>query len=114
MYQVDASQLDALAAEIVADTARIESKAPRSVRDRTNALANTARALAPVRTGALRAGISSRTFGTTGEVVSSADYSDYVEDGTSDTAPQPFMGPAASLHERGLVADFEQLAGEFL
>lgn len=59
---------------------------------------NQARALAPVDTGNLRAGIQGSTeIGAThvvGEVSASAEYATYVEHGTSRMAPQPFMRPA--------------------
>lgn len=63
---------------------------------------NTARSMAPVDTGNLRAGIHGSTeVGSTrvvGEVTASAHYAIYVEQGTSRMAPQPFIRPAQEMN----------------
>lgn len=55
-------------------------------------LAAEMRALAPSRTGALRASIHTTKEG----VEVGVDYGAFVEYGTSDTAPQPFAGPSVN------------------
>lgn len=76
---------------------------------------NLARANAPVDTGNLRAGIHGSTdvshIRVVGEVVSSAEYSVYVENGTSRMAPQPFMRPAQEAVTPGWLAAITQLGG---
>jgi HK97 gp10 family phage protein len=57
-----------------------------------------AKIFAPVDTGNLRNGIYSSFSGLTGEVGPVADYGHFVEGGTSVNPPQPYMGPATSIH----------------
>jgi len=64
----------------------------------------TAKQLAPVDTGFLRSGITTSDLrnvsqeSPSAEVVASANYSAYLEFGTSRMAPHPFMRPAADKH----------------
>ena len=60
-------------------------------------IAETARALAPVETGRLRAGIAYNPA--TGQVVSEAAHGVYVELGTRHASAQPHIVPA--VHEAG-------------
>lgn len=55
-------------------------------------VADEMRSFAPVATGALRASIQATDDG----VEVGVDYGAFVEYGTSDTAPQPFAGPAVN------------------
>jgi hypothetical protein len=64
-----------------------------------------------VLTGRLREGIRVQVAGLSAEVVSTVRYADYVEYGTSDTAPQPYMRPAADLIPGPLADDLGD-AGE--
>lgn len=81
---------------------RVGAAAHDAVGDFVTATARDARAFAPVLTGELKSGIRGQHLGLVGEVVSEAPYSDYVEDGTSDTAPQPFMSPALERNTPGV------------
>jgi len=56
---------------------------------------------APVLTGALRNSITTIPTG----VIVGVDYGAYVEYGTSDTAPQPFVGPAVDRLTRPAAED---------
>lgn len=96
---VDTSDLAHLAADQVSAGARIEPRAHDAVDDYVNGTERDAKLYAPVFTGELKARIRGRRVGLFGQVVSEAPYSEYVEDGTSDTAPQPFMTPA---HDRNV------------
>lgn len=63
---------------------------------------DTAKSLVPVRTGALRTGITRRVRGAslTASVGTHTGpfYGHFVEHGTSDTAAQPFLAPAFRRH----------------
>jgi HK97 gp10 family phage protein len=74
-----------------------------------NRIAETAAEIAPKLTGATAASISYED----GEVGPTTPYAPFVEFGTVDTAPQPFMGPAASRHEDELPAEVLKRVGEF-
>lgn len=71
-------------------------------------IAETARILAPVRTGKLKESIEARPederFGGNGfEVVAKAFYANWVENGTRHSAAQPFLMPAFELHRKDIV-----------
>lgn len=63
---------------------------------------DTAKTLAPVRTGALKKGITLRVQGAaltaTVGTHTGPFYGHFVENGTSDTPAQPFLGPAFRRH----------------
>lgn len=103
---VDASQVAHLRMDLGSAPARVQAPAADAVDDFVSGVERDARAFAPIDTGELKSLIFGRRVGLLGEVASEADYSEYVEDGTSDTAPQPFMQPAFErnlpLVERGL------------
>jgi len=96
---VESGDVARLAFDLGTAPARVQAPAAAAVDDYVDHTERDAQALAPVFTGRLKAGIHGRRAGLLGEVVSDEPYSEYVEDGTSDTAPQPFMGPA---HERNI------------
>lgn len=98
-FDIDFGEVTNLGADLVAAPARVESGARDAVDDYVTGTERDAQDFAPILTGELKRGIHGRRVGLLGEVVSEAPYSDYVEEGTSDTAPQPFMGPA---HERNI------------
>lgn len=99
---IDTSELKHLAADLGAAPAKAQAGAIGAVRESISDTERDAKAFAPVLTGELKERIEGRALGLFGEVVSRADYSDYVEDGTSDTAPQPFMSPALEANAPGL------------
>lgn len=94
MVSGDASDFYALADRLDRAPARIRGRATKDVGTWSHDTENVARSGAPVRSGELRDGIHASARGLVGEVVSEAGHSEYVEDGTSDTPPQPFMRPA--------------------
>lgn len=97
MMGADYTQVDHLAADLAAAPAKVELVSAGAVADTVRHGENDAQRFAPVRTGFLRGNIRGYALGLTGLLISLAKYSEYVEDGTSDTAPQPFMRPAAEL-----------------
>jgi HK97 gp10 family phage protein len=99
---IDTSEVKHLAADLYAAPAKAEAGAIGAVHETVSDTERDAKAFAPVLTGELKERIEGRALGLLGEVVSGAPYSEYVEDGTSDTAPQPFMGPALELNAPGL------------
>lgn len=72
----------------------IEANMERVIQGTLDVAETRAKALAPVDTGKLRNLITSERQGTVGVLTSQAEYSVYVEYGTSKTRAQPFMNPA--------------------
>src|SRR4051812_6785687 len=66
-------------------------------------LLHTAEQLAPVLTGELRASGRVEKSGLTATVIFDSDHAGYVEYGTSDTAPQPYLNPAADQQENSFI-----------
>ena len=66
-----------------------------------------AKATAPVASGTLRDSIKGEIQGTTAHLKAEADYASFVEEGTSDTAAQPFAQPAAEGNIGKLVNGIE-------
>lgn len=75
---------------------------------------DTARSFAPILTGALRDSIhvSVAVNRTTREVGPSVEYGGFVEFGTSDTAPQPYLQPAVDKHQDELEEGLAKRVGE--
>lgn len=72
----------------------VEANMERVIQGTLDVAETRAKALAPVDTGKLRNLITSERQGTVGILTSQAEYSVYVEYGTSRTRAQPFMNPA--------------------
>ena len=73
-----------------------------------------AKQMAPVDTGALRAGIQADVWGLVGEVVSTAEYSAFQEYGTWKMRAHPFMGPAREKVTPGFVKAMGEIPGKVL
>jgi HK97 gp10 family phage protein len=114
VFDVDASDMFDLAGDLVRGAAKVEAQSEVVVARSTRDTERDAKAFAPVLTGELRDSIHSVIDGLSGEVVATADHAEYVEDGTSVMAPQPYMGPALQRNERGFVAGMERAAGDIL
>lgn len=97
--KIDASELQALGRTIRLSGDRIGAETAKEMRASGRRMTAHARGRAPVGTGELRNSINDTVTGDgrfasmTVEVSADTRYSGYVEDGTSDTAPQPFLGP---------------------
>ena len=83
--------LPQLVAEMALQTATIDAECKVVERAMEQRLAVEAKSRAPVLTGALQASIVADDDG----VGPTVPYGGFVEYGTSDTPPQPYMGPAA-------------------
>jgi len=95
----DVSEVDHLAADFAAAPAVVAVGSAVVVGNSVQQIARDAQDLAPELTGDLRAKIRGESQGLSGSVVSESDHAAYVEYGTSDTAPQPHMRPAADRNE---------------
>lgn len=116
----DVSEVHLLAADLAAAPAKVTAECVGVVTHVADQFKDDARRFAPELTGALRRGIESHAHGLSAEVTASSlaggadrEYSDYVEYGTSDTRPQPYMRPAADLAVQRL-ADGAGDAGEHI
>lgn len=99
---IDSSEVNHLAADLAAAPAKVTAGSIAAVSRSAEKTQRDAQRFAPVLTGELREGIQVRLAGLSAAVVSTVRYADYVETGTSDTAPQPYMRPAADLAGPGL------------
>lgn len=86
--------------------AEMERRAKAASLATAEAIATKARANAPVDTGRLRSSIQARATETGAEVVVGVEYGQFVELGTKDQRPQPYLTPAVEserqpFEERG-------------
>jgi HK97 gp10 family phage protein len=110
---IDMSEVVALATELAAAGPMVAKKADLATRQTRERMGDEAQANAPVLTGALRASREDFDDGDEHGVAFTARYAAYVEFGTSDTRPQPFMWPAADRAERTLVDEVDKVADPF-
>lgn len=91
-----------LDARLKALPAVVEQGARKATREETIANSDDMRALAPVKTGELKAGVQSEhdTAAIEGRSVSTAPHTKYVVHGTSDTPKQDFITPVALRSRR--------------
>jgi HK97 gp10 family phage protein len=88
-----------LTAELAAEAVAVEAKAEVAQKLASEVGADAARSYAPVLTGTLRDSIQVDEDGYSSEL----EYAPFVEFGTSDTAPQPFIEPSATAAETAFV-----------
>lgn len=74
--------------------AGVRTDVAEAVRKAAEAVAEEARRMCPVDTGALRNSIAVSSDGSRAEVIAGKDYAVFVEFGTYKTAAQPFLVPA--------------------
>lgn len=111
---IDVSDMHSLGTDLVRGAQGLAPQAALAVGQSTHDAERYAKALCPVESGELRNSISASVRGFEGEVTAGTDHGEYVEDGTSEMAPQPFMGPALARSTGPLVARFEDIAGSLL
>lgn len=111
---IDVSELNQLAVELGRAPAKIVKPASAAIRKTAYDIERDAKAFAPVDTGNLRNSISTDARGLYAEIGPTAEYAEYVEEGTSVMAPRAFMGPAYDRHAGELVTALEQIAGNLL
>lgn len=73
---------------------RIEGSISEIIAAGADAVCNNAKSICPVDTGALRDSISVSAAGNRAEISANTDYAAYVEFGTSQMAPQPYLVPS--------------------
>lgn len=73
-----------------------------------------AKVLVAVDTGFLQNSISTHAIGLYAEIGPTASYGEFVEDGTSTQAPQPYMKPAYDRNVEPATQAFAQLVGGLL
>lgn len=104
------SELDRLADDLAAAPVKVRGVSIEVVAKVAHRTKADAQRFAPVRTGHLRGSIDATSHGMSATITASTgdgahrEYADYVEYGTSDTRPQPYMRPAAAL-AAGRLAD---------
>lgn len=118
-FSIDASELNALAADLSNVAGKIGPKVQTVMRKTARDIEADAKAFAPVDTGNLRSSIGHsdlRTVGQSGtlevEIGPTANYGVFVEFGTSRMAPHAFMGPAFDRRSPGFVSALEDIVGE--
>lgn len=114
----DASELRNLSAKLGAVPKSAGPLAKIAVKKTAKDIEGTAKVLAPVDTGNLRASVTTSDLRSVSqdspaaEVVASASYATYLEFGTSRMPAQPFMRPAADLHKPGFEKAMGQIIGK--
>lgn len=112
MFSMDDSQLRAFTRDLGQVGPRVVKQAGLAVRLATQGTERDAKILAPVDTGNLRSSIGSDIDGLTGSVGPTAEYAEYVEEGTSRQAPQPYMGPATDRNAALFEQAIAKIAGD--
>lgn len=110
----DMSEVDRLADDLAAAPLKVSAKSSLAVERTAHAIARDASIMAPKLTGYLSENIEVSGFGMHATITAKARYAGYVEEGTSDTAPQPFMRPAAERNGPKLVDDLGDAAENIL
>lgn len=111
---IDTSEVHALAGEMRAYCDIVPARAGLALSKVLHDMAGTAQGLVAVDTGLLKSTIRAEVSGLDGYVIADTEYADYVEDGTSEQAPQPYMGPAFDQHEPRLEDALGQLGERIL
>lgn len=113
-FNIDMSEVLALAASLDLKDATITPKADAAVRQAATVTQGLAQLNAPVDTGQLRESIRISGSRLTRRVTARTPYSMYVEFGTTTQAPQPFLYPAGDRGEEVLIRMLADIAEERL
>jgi len=111
--EFDMSEVVRLAADIAEAPPKLERTSSQKLSEIAAQLRDDARAAAPVDTGELRNSISMSGGRDYRRVAATAAHAFYVEFGTSDTGPQPYMWPAADRAEQAMHEQFPELLDPF-
>jgi HK97 gp10 family phage protein len=103
------NEFDRYAADLVSASEGIDEDAERAMGRVGRGVLLSAEQNAPVLTGFLRQSLYLIQRGTTAIVATDDPKAVFVEYGTSDTRPQPFIGPAADEWEPELVREVEKI-----
>jgi hypothetical protein len=109
---IDMAHVDMLAVALTKAGPAMVIAADKIIDAEAEAVRSDASSRAPVLTGAQAAGYYVEDAGTGKRISNDTREAFYNEFGTSDTAPQPALLPAADAAERRLVAKFEVALGE--
>lgn len=106
---IDTDQLNRLVADLGRKADGMDSRTSMIVRKAAFDIEAQAKEFAPVRTGFLKGSIVTRFSGQrlrlySAQIVAEANYSTFVEFGTSRMAPRAFMGPALDRVMPGFIA----------
>ena len=113
-FNIDMSEVLALAASLDLKDTTVAPKADAAVRYAAQVTKERAQQMAPVRTGALRESLRITGSRLTRRVTAKTPYSMYVEFGTTTQAPQPFLYPAGDKGEEVLIQLLADIAEERL
>lgn len=118
---VDTSELRKLSADLATASGRVGREASAALGKAANAVRDSAKALAPARTGALRGSIEvmersgdGRFASMSATIGTSIRYGWFNEFGTSKMAPQPYLGPALAANADAYVSAIEKIAEDLL
>lgn len=111
---LDTSDLVALAGDLDQAGPQVRRASSRDLTTIAAQLRDDARAAAPVESGALRDSIKLRGGQDYRVVYTAIRYARFVEFGTSRTAPQPFLWPAAAAAEQALMEALEEAGSDIL
>lgn len=115
--------LNHLIADLSAAPREADAKVSLAVRKSAFDIEATAKGFVPVDTGNLKNSISTSPIGESrplqpgdmdAEIGPTAEYGHFVEDGTSQNAPQAYMGPALDRHSADFETAINQAIGEVL
>jgi HK97 gp10 family phage protein len=110
----DMSEINSLAVDLGNAPERVVPLVNLALRKSISDMERDAKIFAPVDTGMMRASTTSTVMGLSAEMGPTVEYAPYVEEGTSDQAPQAFVGPAFDRNAPGFVAAVGIAGGEAL
>lgn len=120
MIRVDAHEVTDLGRDLDRAAGTVGPKVSAAVRRTAFAIEGTAKAAAPVDTGHLKNSISTDITGgasatsIAAEVGPTAEYGIYVELGTRNMSPQPYLGPAFDRHVDGFTRVMGDIGAKIL
>lgn len=112
-FDIDTSELLALARDLGAANQKVESLSTRKLDKIAAEAQRDMQSIVPRRTDELHDSITIRKGRGWRNIGATARHAIYVEYGTSDTPPQPYVGPVAAGVETTLVDEYQKLADPF-
>lgn len=112
---IDTSEVHDLARDIIRKSTTVQLDAEAEVARGGARIATTARATVRSRsyeTGELYSSISTENDGLSVEVTAGTDHAEYLEEGTSRMAAEPFMGPAFDRHIGTTIDELADVAAD--